>query len=189
VTRESDSDGHNVSIPDLNLLRNDPAVEVLQEQRAFEQEQFEGLRKRYETIDGVVQVGVTTDSGDVLLVGPDGWAPPGGSVMPGEDWAGAARRSIRELTGVEIRINRVKRLVESKFCLESDESSHFYTASAIISASLSNQESSFLDDPTVAEDLDHEIYGTGEDIELAWFDTVPKDVDPNHVEDIELLLD
>jgi ADP-ribose pyrophosphatase YjhB (NUDIX family) len=176
------------SLTDLDALRTRGDVEFLERTRALEQRKFEALRKRYQSIDGVVQVGVTDDDGAVLLVGPDPWAPPGGNVDAGEDWAAAARRAIADLTGVAVTVDGVERVEETYFCLESDEDSRFLAPSVLFSASPAEEPGDFRADPTVASDLDDPLYGDGEDVELAWFEEVPGDAHPNHVDHIELFL-
>lgn len=177
------------SIADLNTLRDRDDVEFVRGTRTFERRKFEALRDRYEAIDGVVMTGVTNDDGEVLLVGPDPWVPLGDEVGPGGDWAAAARRGVEELTGVAVEIDDVELVEESDFCLDGDEDSRFTAPCVSFSASLADDVPAFLDEPTVADDLDHPLYGDGEGVELGWFGAVPEDAHPNHVEHVRLFLE
>jgi ADP-ribose pyrophosphatase YjhB (NUDIX family) len=188
----SDTDDGRVadatSVPGLDALRDRDGVAFVESTRSFEQRTFEALRQRYRSIDGVVKVGVTTDDGAVLLAGQETWAPPGGNVETGEDWAAAARRAIEDLAGVAVTVDDVARVEETYFCLAGDEDSRFLAPNVLFGASLADDEPDFLDDPTVADDLDDPVYGDGEDVELGWFDAVPEDVHPNHADHVELFL-
>lgn len=182
---EVSTDDWRTGHTDPDSLRKLEAVPVVEKERTFEQEKFEGLRRRYEQIDGVVLVGVTADDGAVLLKGDDTWSPPGASVEPGEDWTDAARRGIEELTGVEIEIDSPELVEITDFCLEDDESVRFPAASVHFEASLATDATAFREDPTFAEDL-HEYF---DGKELGWFDEVPDDAHPNHEEHVRLYFD
>lgn len=69
---------------------------------------YENVRDRFDE-DGAGGAGVwlTDEAGRVLLVrneGDDGWSDPGGKRDPGESFETAARREVREETGVDCRI-------------------------------------------------------------------------------------
>lgn len=183
---EATTDDWRTGHTDPESLRDREAVPVDEKERTFEEAKFEGLRRRYEQIDGVVLVGVTTDDGEVLLQGDDTWSPPGASVEAGEDWADAARRGIEQLTGVDIQIDRPVLVEITDFCLDGDESTRFPAPSIHFEASLSSDATAFREDPTFAGDVDGEYYA---ERELAWFDELPDDAHPNHEEHIELYLD
>lgn len=195
MTRSStpDDDAPPVeTLPDPDSLRARDDVEYLERERAFDAEKFERLRERYDGIDGVVQVGVTTHAGSVLLMkyGRDGqWAPPGGDVRPGDDWAAAARRGIEELTGVAVRVDAVERLERTEFRREGDPADSFTADSLFVRASLADDERAFRENPEIPAALDHEYFGDGDDLSLAWFDEVPADVSPNHADHVRIFLD
>lgn len=172
--------------PESFLDRDDVATH--EETRTFNQETFEALRDRYNVIDGVVQVGVTTNE-KVLLMGPNEWAPPGGDVGSGEDWEAAARRVIEELTGVAIEIDTPELIERTIFHSESRGESPFEAYVVTYRASLAGDETGFIDDPQVADDLDNKYIEDEEAIELRWFGEIPKDAHPNHEDHIQLFFE
>lgn len=178
-------------ITDLERVRNRSDVEYVQTRRAFPPDSFENLRARYNSIAGVHQVGVTTADGAVLLIGGETWSPLGGEVLPGEDWGAIARVEIETVTGVGIDIHDVERVVDGEFYSEANEEDRFIAPCVFFSASLRDPESeeAFLENPTFATDLDHPLYGDGSGFRLGWFEAVPDDAHPNHVDDIQLFLD
>lgn len=180
------------TLSDPDVLRTRDDVEYLERERAFDAETFEWLRERYDAIAGVVQVGVTTDAGSVLLVkyGRNGqWAPPGGDVRPGDDWAAAARRGIEELTGVAVTVDVVERLERTEFRREGDPDGSFAADSCFVRASLAGDEPGFRASPEIPADFDHDYLGDGDDLSIAWFDGVPADVNPNHEAHVRIFLD
>jgi ADP-ribose pyrophosphatase YjhB (NUDIX family) len=146
--------------------------------------QFERMREHHATIDGVVGVGVR-DGGALLMVrhGDGGWAPTGGQVQPGEDWADAARRGVLELTGQAVDLEAVKRVEHITFRRE-DGDGTFETDSVLFRATLADPAPSFREDPTPAADRPADY-----PVDLGWFETVPDDVNPNHEDHVRLLLD
>lgn len=60
----------------LKALLEQYDIPVRQVVRTFGKKKFEGLRRRYSTISGVVMVGVVNRRDEVLLAGPP-WSPPG----------------------------------------------------------------------------------------------------------------
>lgn len=175
------------SLSDPESLRDREDVAFDEQSRSIDRETFEALRERYDAIDGVVQVGVTSDDGAVLLWGPDGWAPPGGDVEPGEDWAAAARRAIEELAGVSVDIDGPELVERIEFGVEDEADSRFPAYNVLFGASLPDDTGPA--DVEVVDDLDHPYFDDGTDLELAWFDEVPEDAHANHEDHVRLFLD
>lgn len=78
--------------------------------------EFARLRTQFEQdrLDGA-GVWLTNDAGEVLLVrneGDAGWADPGGKVELGESYATAARRELREETGVDCELTGLREVHE-----------------------------------------------------------------------------
>jgi len=187
VTRDSSAGIDTLADPEQLRRRDDiPDTEV---GRTLAAEPFEGLQEHYSAIDGVVQVGITTEEGRLLLQGsPEsgGWAPPGGAVSPGEDWVAAARRAMETQTGVSIRIDAVERYEHLTFEHGDNPGRQFSAPGVSFSASLQDPPAAFLSDPDIVENPqlpdDH-------DRTFAWFDFVPDDARQTHVEHIEMFLD
>lgn len=173
---------------DLDELRSRSDVEHICTERAFPPESFENLRARYDAIAGVYQVGITTDDGAVLLVGTETLSLPGGEVLPGEAWSTAARSDLETVLGTRIDIDSPVRVLDGEFYSETAPDERFVAPSVFFEATLREPAASFLDDPAFADDLDHPLYGDGSAYRLGWFEQVPDDVHPNHVDDVELLL-
>lgn len=190
MTEQSTQDESTIdSLADPTALRDRADVVYEEVTRDLEREKFEGLRERYDAIDGIAQVGVTTSDGRLLLQAWDGdsaWAPPGGDVEPGQDWVVAARRSIEHLIGVDVVIDDAELLEHLTFRLAGEAGTSFSSYGVSFSASLVDEESTFATDPTLSDDLD---IPDDYDVALGWFDGVPEGVNENHVQDIEILLD
>ncbi|MFD1514222.1 hypothetical protein [Halomarina rubra] len=172
----------------LDGLRDHERVAHERTERAFPDESFENLRRRYDAIAGVYQVGLTTPDGAVLLVGDDDWALPGGEVLAGEEWRAVARGELERLFGVEVALGGVLRLLDGEFTREGDAADRFVAPCVFFGASLQDPDDAFVTHPTFADDLDHPLYGDGSGFDIGWFDTVPDDANPNHVDDIESFL-
>lgn len=175
------------SLSDPEALRGRDDVPFEEVERELDEDQYEALRERYDAIDGVVQIALTTDDGRLLLQGFDGassWAPPGGEVDPDQDWVEAARDSIERLTGVEVEIDDAVLVEHLTFRPEDDEETGFTAYGVSFSASLGDEDSEFARNPTLAIDIPEEYDWT-----FGWFDSVPEDANPNHVGHIELFLD
>lgn len=174
------------SLSDPEALRGREDVPFDSVERVLEPEPFESLRERYEKIDGVVQVGLTTEDGRLLLQGFDGasnWAPPGGEVDPDQDWVEAARTSMERLTGVDIEIDDAAFVEHLTFRLADNEERGFTSYGVSFTASLVDDDTKFAEIPILAIDPPEEYDWT-----LGWFDSVPEDANPNHVEHIEQFL-
>jgi len=175
------------SLSDPEALRSRDDVPFESVERVLEREQFEALQERYDSIDGAVQVALTTANGRLLLQGFDGdshWAPPGGEVDPGQDWVEAARDSIERLTGVDVEIGDAVLVEHLTFRPENDEETGFTAYGVSFTASLIDEDSEFARNPTFAIDVPEEYDWT-----LGWFDGVPEEANPNHVDHIEMFLD
>jgi ADP-ribose pyrophosphatase YjhB (NUDIX family) len=187
MTDQPPQDSTIDSLSDPEALRGREDVPFDSVERVLDSEPFESLRDRYEKIDGVVQIGLTTADGRLLLQGFDGasnWAPPGGEVDPGQDWVEAARTSMERLTGVAIEIDDAAFVEHLTFRLTDDEERGFTSYGVSFTASLVDDDSEFDRNPTLAIDPPEEYDWT-----LAWFDSVPEDANPNHVEHIEQFLE
>lgn len=180
------SDDAPSPLTDPEALRDRDDVEFVESTRAFPDDQFEALRERYQTIDGVVLVGVTTDD-SVLLWGDDDWAPPGGNVGPDEDWTAAARRHAEDVTGRDVTVDGPVAVEYNEFHREGDETDSFPAPVVHFELSLPDADDAFLDDPTIPADAENDLIE--EDTRLAWFDGVPDDVHPEHERHAELYLE
>lgn len=188
MTTGTDSDGVE-SLTEPETLRERADVPDTEVRRTLDDRAFEGMQNHYSSIDGVVQVGVTTDDGRLLLQGSvesGNWAPPGGSIPPGEDWVTAARRTMETQTGVDIAIDTVELYEHLVFEHEDDPDRRFSAPGVSFAASVVDAPAEFLDDPDIVE---HPQLAEDHDQTFAWFETVPADARENHVEHIEMFLD
>lgn len=187
---EETADGTDIerlSDPETLVDRGD--VPVTEVERTLGGERFEGMREHYSRIDGVVQVGITTDDGQLLLQGSETagqWAPPGGPVGPGQDWVEAARQTMETQTGVELTVDSVELCERLTFRCEDDPTEQFSAYGVSFAASPVAADAGFLDDPAI---VDHPHLPPDHDQTFAWFDGVPDDANENHVEHIERFLD
>jgi ADP-ribose pyrophosphatase YjhB (NUDIX family) len=174
------------SLPNPEELLDDEAIPVETKHRELDDEKFEALRERYDAMAGVVQFALTTDDGELLMQGWDGaseWAPPGGSVQPGEDWVAGAKRSAKKAFGVELDIDGVL-LIEELVFQRADGNEEFSSYGVSFGASLADDDSEFLDDPSFPP----ESPLADEDMVLRWVTDVPEDINENHREHIEQFL-
>lgn len=137
--------------------------------RTYTEEKFEGLRKRYSRLKGVVMVGITNEKGEVLLRGPENWTPPGGPVKKGEDWKSAASNIMKKQTGFAIHIDEPVLLEQMHFYQKEKSDAHFSTFLLHFRASFEAEKVSVPD-------------------EFQWFNRVPGDAHSNHVSHIKLYL-
>jgi ADP-ribose pyrophosphatase YjhB (NUDIX family) len=174
------------SLTDPKHLLDRDGVAVDSVDRTLDADRFEARRERYENIDGVVQIGLTDGEGRVLLQGWDGaseWAPPGGTVDPGADWAATARESASRLTGVAVAVEGAV-LVEDLTFERRDGSASFSAYGVSFLLSLAEPATGFREAPTVAP----ESRFADEDVALRWVAAVPDDANENHVDHVELFL-
>lgn len=179
------------TLADPETLRDTPGVAVETVERTLDDETFEGLRRFHADIAGVVQVGLTTADGRLLLEGSTtegGWAPPGGPVRPDSDWVAAARETMEAQTGAAIEIDRVLLYEELSFQQAGIPDRSFTSTGVSFAASLADPEADadFLETPRI---VDHPHLPADHDRTFAWFDGVPTDAHPNHIDHIELFLE
>lgn len=87
------------------------AVETVEKTWTHDREGYERTVERFEAgAAGGAGVWLTDDAGEVLLVrneGDDGWADPGGKREAGESFEEAARREVREESGVDCELTGI----------------------------------------------------------------------------------
>jgi len=186
--REQTDSNSIKSLADPATLRARADIPDTEVRRTLGEQAFEGMGNHYDSIDGVVQVGITTDDRELLLQGSEGsgdWAPPGGSVRPGEDWVDAARRTMETQTGVEVTVDTVE-LYEHLIFEHGEEPGRQFTAPGVsFAASLAEAPPEFLHDPDIVE---HPQLPDDHDRTFAWFEAAPDDARETHVEHIEMFL-
>lgn len=173
-----DQEGTNetsLSVDDPARLIANTDVSYSETSRTFRKAKFEGLKQRYSTIEGIVMVGIVNNNGEVLLKGPGNWSPPGGAVQPGEDWAAAARRVIRQQTGTQIYIERPVVVEEMCFQQKGDRDKQFSAYILHFRARLADEVAG----TSTIESLDS----------FSWFNNIPEDAHPNHTSHIKFYLE
>lgn len=96
----------------------------------------------------------------------DGWFLPGGSVEPGERPAAAARRELREETGLEGRIASPLVVLEQRYVSEADGRERFSARFVVYAARASGE----IPEPS-------ELGVSEGEIEAArWFESLPEDL-------------
>lgn len=196
MTDSTDAASAAETLADPTALRDRPDVAVREAEREFPRETYEALADRYAELDGVVQIGLRRSDGAVLLQRHDEspqWHPPGDNVAPGQDWMAAAEETMTSLTGQPVAVEEPVLYGRQQFRPEDDPdgAEPVLAETVVFAASLVDAAASFEAEPTIAPDMDHPLYGDGDAIglALAWFDEVPDEVDPNHAEEVELLLE
>lgn len=161
----------------LKALLEQYDIPVRQVVRTFGKKKFEGLRRRYSAISGVVMVGVVNRRDEVLLAGPP-WSPPGGVVQTNEGWPAAARRIIREKTGIRIAAPEPVR-VEQMVIRQRQAERRSFKAYVVHFKARPARGSVY-----VCRD-----FWKRAATQYRWFKTVPDAVDPNHRGHVALYLD
>lgn len=166
------------TLPDPSSLRDRSDVGFRAGRTVDEQDEFD----YFSAIDGMVAVGLANEAGAVLLMNsPHGWRLPYGPVDPDEDWVAAGRHLGTELTGVDVAIDRAKRVNEVTHCLEEDDERT--TSYDVVLGAESVAGEPIADDPS---------FGPWDELELGWVESVPDDAYWDHgdaVDDIRLFLD
>ena len=160
-------------------LRSQADVDFREEQSVDEQDEFD----YFESIDGLVAVGVTNATGAVLLMNsPHGWRLPYGPVDTDEDWVLAGQNVSEELTGVSARVTRAERVAQITRCLERDEERKTTSYDVVLRTA-----------PVTGEPVSSDPgFGPWGELEVDWFDAVPEDAYWGHgdaVDDIRLFLE
>ncbi|MXV63674.1 hypothetical protein GS429_16730 [Natronorubrum sp. JWXQ-INN-674] len=180
--------------PDPESLRDRETVEFETETRTLSRAEFETARG----LENHVAVGVTNESGEVLLVndGSRGWTVPSVAVAPNEDWDSVGRRMAASLTGVDAELDRPVRVRRVDFQRE-DDSERRRTTYNIVVRTEPVTGRPIADDPTVGrdeqppgpeEDVETKSPAVGEQ-ELLWLDRVPEGQSGEIAADIRSLLD
>lgn len=190
MTDPTDEPGPIDALPDPSSLRDGPDVMEQTEERELPVDQYTALAERYEQIDGVVQFGIRRD-GAVLLerhAHNEQWHPPGGNVLDGEDWVAATERAAETLTGEHVAVEMPVVYGRTTFQPDEGDGEDVVAETVVFGVALAEDAAEFQRDPTPVE---HPLYGDAEaiDLELAWFESVPEDVDPNHAAEVERLLE
>jgi len=158
-------------IIDPMKLVEEAEVPFTETKRIFREEKFNGLKKYYSTLEGIVMVGVTSEKGEVLLRGPKNWAPPGGPVKQGKGWVSSARNIIEQQTGLAIQNEEAVFVEKMNFYEKDNQDAHFSGLILHLRASLENKNANV------------------KKSEFSWFPEVPADAHPNHITHIELYLE
>ncbi|WP_247005020.1 hypothetical protein [Halosolutus gelatinilyticus] len=160
-------------------LRDRTDVEFGEEQCTDEQDEFD----YFESIDGLVAVGVTNAAGAALLMNsPHGWRLPYGPVGADEDWVLAGQNVGEELTDVSVTIARAERVAQLTRCLANDEERETTSYDVVLRTA-----------PVAGEPVgDDPSFGPWDEVEVDWFDAVPEDAYWSHgsaVDDIRSFLE
>ncbi|WP_276257824.1 NUDIX domain-containing protein [Haloglomus litoreum] len=167
------------SLHDPQTLLDTPGVAFDEERTVDDPDDF----AYYESLAGMLAVGVTSHDGAVLLMeSPHGWRLPYGPVEAGADWLAATRRIARQLTGESVDAGGVERVTRHVREHADDEGRETVTLDVVVGAGP-------VPGRPVAEDP---TFDPWENLTVAWFDTVPEDAYHDHgdaVADIRRFLD
>jgi len=127
--------------------------------------EFDRIERQVEEdrLDGA-GVWLTNDAGEVLLVrneGDAGWGDPGGKVEVGEDYETAAKRGLREETGVDCELTGLRELHEIENVSTGGEPASIFEVIAVFDGEYRGG------DPRVKE---------GEIADVGWFREPPETV-------------
>lgn len=173
LAQKSTDETKELSISNPKRLVESASVPFKEITRTFRKDKFYGLQQRYQSIDGIVMIGIVSKDEEVLLQGPKNWAPPGGPVQPDEDWAAAARRIALNETGNKITIDKPVLVEKMNFQLKNNSAAHFSAYILHLQASPATNQWELSDKAATT---------------LQWFNEVPANAHSNHVRHIKLYL-
>ena len=151
---------------DPESLRRQSGTTFRDEQSVDSTDDFEYFR----SIAGLVAIGIPTEGGQILLMdSPHGWRLPYGPVEPGADWAAVARQFGTEMTGKDIAIDTAERIARIERRLENGNEETTSYEAVLRAAPVEGQPVN----PTSA-------FGPWNDVEIAWFSSVPDDAYWDH---------
>jgi len=163
---------------DPSTLRDESGVEYTEARTTDGGDAFE----YYDTVEGLVAVGVTNEAGAVLLMdSPHGWRLPYGHVPDGADWLDRVAEIAATLTGVDAAAAEVLRVSAVTHELRNDPQRTVTSYDAVVGT-----------EPVAGEPVaDDPTFGEWSDLDLGWFAEVPDDAYHAHgdaVDDIEYFL-
>ncbi|GEM_PF-3756302 len=159
---------------DPESLRDRTDVRFQTETRTVDRESFETARR----LESYVTVGITNESGELLIVADDarGWTLPAAPVGANEAWATVADRLAVSVTGQADTIDEPIRVRRVNFEETGVDESHT-TYDVLVRATVTGRP--IADEPTVA----------GDDVaELVWLDSVPETGTSGIADDVRSLL-
>lgn len=134
----------------------------------------------FDSIAGMVAVGVTDDGAVLLMESPHGWRLPYTTVAPGEDWVAVAEEFAAALTGDAPAVDAVERVARITHRVEGGDR-ETTTHDVVVGTDP-------VDGRPVADDP---AFGPWDELTVAWFESVPDDAYWDHedaVADIERFL-
>ncbi|QLD85397.1 hypothetical protein HWV23_06530 [Natronomonas halophila] len=166
------------SLHDPEQLRDRADVSFHEETHVVDREEFDATR---ENVDSHIVVGVTNDSGEVLLVndGSHGWTLAAFPLESAEDAAVTARQALENLTGISISLDCPERVRHIEFRSDGDDARQFSMYNVILRASP-------VDGRPVASEP---TLGHTEVQDIGWFAEVPEGTSDELGDDIRLFLE